>query len=283
MFYPINFWRSLSLVIFLSSCGNNEIPSTELIPDVKEEQKTSFIFEDEFSEEEKIKLENWISSTSEIAQKLLGRFPFDLYYHFHREDSVNQAVIFGHTARTDSIHSAHFYVNPVFDASEFSKDWMAPHEISHLALPKLPKTYLWFYEGFATYLSREVMIETGIYSREEVDSINYARVTAVKDKFITNSFLPEVADSLISHHQYPAVYWIGASYFMEAEKQLQIKQTGLNFCQVVNHFQTCCHKEKMKIDDVLNAWDEISNSTIFNDLFDKYINTPCHLLVTHYK
>ncbi|MBK9190142.1 MAG: hypothetical protein IPM77_00865 [Crocinitomicaceae bacterium] len=283
MFFPIRFYSSLCLVLILNSCNTNEIQSEEIIPEIKEEQKTSFIFEDDFSEEEKNKLENWISSTSEKAQELLGQFPFDLYYHFHREDSINQAVIFGHTARTDSINAAHFYVNPVFEAEEFSKDWMAPHEISHLALPKLPKSYMWFYEGFATYLSREVMIETGIYKREEVDSLNYARVAAVKDKFISNSFLPVVADSLISEHQYPAVYWIGASYFMEAEKQLQIKQTELNFCEVVNRFQLCCHTEKMKIEDVLNAWNEISYSTIFTDLFETYTNTPCYSLIENYK
>jgi hypothetical protein len=262
-------------LLFLISCSNHETKLQVIETEEEREQKTTFVFEDAFSDEEKKKMENWISSTSETAQELLGRFPFDVYYHFHREDSTEAAVIFGHTVRTDTMHSAHFYVNPVFEEAEYFKDWMAPHEISHLAIPKLPKTVLWFYEGFATYLSRQVMIETGIYSKHEVDSINFARVLAIKDKFQTTSILPFVADSLISQHQYPAVYWIGASFFMEAEKQLQIKQTGMNFCQVVNQFQSCCHQPIMKIDDILNAWDDISKTTVFTDLFNEYTNKPC--------
>lgn len=272
------------VVIMFASCGDNhEIQATENNSTGEKQQATTFIYEDDFSDSEKIKLENWINFTSECAQKVLGRYPFDLYYHFHREDSSDRAVVFGHTARTDSINAAHFYVDPTYSLDELKADWIAPHEISHLAIPKLSRKNRWFIEGFATYMSREVMIEMDVFSREEVDSINHSRIIAITENFESTSQLNFVTDSLINHHhKYPPVYWIGASFFLKAN-ELLLHNDKNSLVDIMKEFQQCCHKTGMLINDVVDAFDQISGSEIIGDLFVHYTESPVNILLEDYK
>lgn len=286
----MNMWLSnklrfgFSLIILLSfvSCnGTNdaEFPELEL---PEEEQKTTFIYEDEFSEEEKVKLEEWISFTSDCAQKVLGRYPFDLYYHFHREDNPDYAVIFGHTARTDSTNAAHFYVDPTHSLEELKADWIAPHEISHLAIPKISRKHRWFVEGFATYMSREVMIEMGVFTREEVDSINQYRISIYTEYFTSSSKVHFVTDSLINDlNFYAPVYWMGASFFLKADKLLAEKGS-MKLVEILTEFQVCCHKAKMSIEEVVAAFDKIEGSDLISTLYKKYTESPVNTLLLDY-
>ncbi len=276
------FFLFVSGLILISCQGSikTEIPVIAL---PEEKQAVSFIFEDEFSVDEKQKLEDWITYTSDCAQRTLGEFPFDLYYHFHREDSSDRAVVFGHTARVDSINAAHFYIDPTYSLEDLKADWIAPHEISHLAIPKLGKSSMWFFEGFATYLSREVMIEMEVFTRQEVDSINQSRIVAVKDKFTSASKLTFVADSLITnHHHYPAVYWIGASYFHTADKLLDA-QNKMKLIDILKEFQVCCHEPAMSVLQVVEAFDQIGNTKIFGELYTEYTEAPVYSLLTEYE
>ena len=261
------------------ACTNQTNPESTVEPEKK--QQVRFVYEDHFSPEEKLKLEEWINFTSEAAQEVLGEFPFDLSYHFHREDSAGVAVVFGHTARTDSTHAAHFYVDPTYSMDDLKADWIAPHEISHLAIPRLPKRHLWFYEGFATYMSRQVMIKTGIYTPAEVDSINHARIVNVKSSFETSSQLQVVTDSLIENHNWASVYWIGASFFVQADKQLRSAGKG-PLVDVLKEFQVCCHKTGLTIDELIASFDTISESTLFSELYAHYTTAPCSELLRDY-
>jgi len=269
-----------AVFLLMVGCNNNTEAIALEIPEKK--QLISFVYEDEFSPEEKVKLEEWINVTSTTAQKVLGEYPFDISYHFHRSENSETPCSFGHTARTDSTHAAHFYVDPTYSLKALKADWVAPHEISHLALPRLPKSNLWFYEGFATYMSRQVMIETGIYTPAQVDSINHARISAVTDRFETTAFLPAVADSLIANHYYPSVYWIGASFFDQADQRLKAA-AKIPLVDILKEFQSCCHVPKMTIGQVVADWDKISESNILSELFTYYTTTPCNQLLVSYK
>jgi hypothetical protein len=283
MWLPVKYcFFGLASVIFVSCKGTAETELPE-IEKTEVQQKVVFVYEDEFSTEEKLKLEEWISFTSDCAQKTLGQFPFDLYYHFHREDNSDIPVVFGHTARTDSINGAHFYVDPTYSMEDLMADWIAPHEICHLAIPILGKKNRWFFEGFATYLSREVMIEMNVLTRAQVDSINYTRIKGVKDKFTSSSQLVFVADSLISnHHLYPPVYWIGASFFHTADQLLRA-ENGMNFTSVMKEFQICCHKPVMTVLEVIDSFDEIANTKLFSELYMDYTESPVNTLLTEYE
>jgi len=269
---------------FLTACNSNsngseQVSNADTISFVT--QKIIWHFEDEFSEEEQEKMQEWITYVCDCAQKVLGRYPFDLNYYFHREDSADHAVVFGHTGRTKTTHGAHFYVNPVFPLDDFMNEWMGAHEISHLALPIMPKKHIWFYEGFATYLSRKVMIEMGTLTEAEADSVAYARIGLIKYGYESNSNFIFVADSLGALHHYPELYWGGGSYFHKIDRELEASGK-ISLVNVVKYFQMWAHQSLLKIDDVIIAFDKISQSTIFSDLRNDYSTLPAREILTEY-
>lgn len=273
---------SAFLFVLISCNGDfkNNIPEIEL---PAEQQAVYFIFDDTFNQSEKTKLKEWISYTSDCAQRVLGQFPFDLYYHFHREDSSDRAVVFGHTSRTDSINEAHFYVNPTYSPEALREDWIAPHEISHLAIPKLGKSHRWFFEGFATYMSREVMIEMNVFTREEVDSINHARISMAAGNFTSSSTISFITDSLIAnHHQYAPVYWIGANFFLKAD-QLLAEEGKMSLADILKEFQVCCHRPVMSIHEIIEAFDKICATNCISNLFVLYTESPVNTLLLDYE
>lgn len=274
---------ALTFTLVLVGCGGsgNKEEGISDSTNIEKKQAVYFEYPDSFSDDEKKKLEEWIIINHNHTQQVLGEFPFDVHYHFHREDSAGQAVIFGHTDRNDSVHGAHFYVDPTYSLDDLMADWIAPHEISHLAIPRLNKTNRWFFEGFATYFSRQVMIETGQLQPYQVDSINLARIQICKHHFETNSLLHAVCDSLIEHHQWAPVYWIGTSYFMKAEEKLK-QSNKMNLANVLKEFQMCCHQSRMSLEQVIADFDKISESTIFSDLHTYYISTSCREILADY-
>lgn len=237
------------------------------------EQKINWVWDDEFSEDEKLKLTEWIEYTSNCAQEVLGRYPFDLNYHFHRRENPNQAVVFGHTGRTATYHGAHFYLDPTFPFQEILDDWIAPHEISHLALPRLAKDNMWFYEGFATYMSRKVMIEMKTITEFEADSTCRERLAFIKPAYNSTSNFIFVADSLKNKNKYPQLYWGGASYFYTVDEQL-LAANKKPLIDVLKVFQKCCHEAEMSLDDVVESFDNISGTHLFSDLLNDYQTLP---------
>ena len=210
-----------------------EAASTEEITEIGD-YKLFWYWEDDFNESEQFKLKNWILDVDEATHKVLGTYPFDIHYHFHRANG-DQVVSFGHTAR-NSLQAVHFYVNPNFSEEEFHDDWTAPHEISHLAIPFVGRNNKWFSEGFATYFSRQIMIEMGCLTEHEFDSMY---VTKIRDKmqyYNSPSTFVEVSDSLQKSSVYSAFYWGGSSFFLKLDKQLK-EDYSTNFCNIIASYK----------------------------------------------
>ena len=77
--------------------------------------------------------------------------------HFFRSEKGNP-VSFGLAKALEAGRQAHFYVNPKASLGDLLSDWIAPHELSHLSIPFLEKKDKWFTEGFATFLSRQLLL-----------------------------------------------------------------------------------------------------------------------------
>lgn len=267
----------------LSCDSSDEKTKTVSVSDSTSYKKQEIFWhwENEFSTDEQAKMKEWITLVSDCTQKVLGKYPFDLNYHFHRDDSATRAVVFGHTVRSSTMQAAHLYVNPVFPMDDFMNDWIAPHEISHLALPRLGKPNKWFFEGFATYMSRKIMTEMGVITAEEADSVAWARITKIKSSYESNSNFVFVADSLVANYHYPELYWGGGSYFHKIDRQLEA-EGKMALVDVLKYFQFWVHQPDLKLDKVIEAFDKISQSTIFSDLYNDYTTLPARGILTEY-
>jgi hypothetical protein len=278
------FWY-IALIVLSVSCApdgksvdseKTENQVEEVVPenaDAVGSQLFYWFYEDEFSQDEKEKLKEWIIEIGEVTFETLGDYPFDVEVTFHRSESDNP-VPFGHTRRGNP-EGVHFYVNPTFSLEELLEHWTAPHEIAHLSLPFSGPTSRWFSEGYATYLSRRIMVNMGYYSDQEFDSLYRSKIHEHMDYYgsSTKTHL-EVSDSLMDHHIYSGMYWGSSSFFLTADSLLQLNH-NLRFEDVVIEYQKCCRMEDRNLQDVMDSYDQIIGDTLFNSLMFRYRNSPC--------
>jgi hypothetical protein len=231
-----------------------------------------FHFDNDIPSETHNKLKVWIDSIYNVTQETLGNYPFDVHMYVHSSNS-NQAVSFGHTTRKEH-HEVHFYVNPKAALNEFMEDWIAPHEISHLAIPFVGKKTKWFAEGFATFLSRQVMIQLDLVTENEVDSLYKSKMADAKNAYEDKSLsFAEKSMELFERHKYGSVYWGSASYFYRIDQKLQVEK-GIRFVDVLKDYQNCCRLNDSYLIDVIKSFDSISESNYFTDLMLAYRTKP---------
>ena len=82
-------------------------------------------------------------------ERSIGSYPFTVTYYLSRKDNASEPVPWANTVRSGE-QAVEFYVDPSYDLSEFLADWTAPHEISHLSIPYVGRSNMWFSEGYAS-------------------------------------------------------------------------------------------------------------------------------------
>jgi hypothetical protein len=101
--------------------------------------------------------------------------------------------------------------------TEFAKDWVLVHEMTHLALPSLPDDQEWLEEGLATYVEPLARAQAGGLSDEEVWS-------SMVDGMPKG--LPQAGDrGLDRTHTWGRTYWGGALFCLLADLEIR-RRTG---------------------------------------------------------
>lgn len=231
---------------------------------------------DDFNQEEKTKLKAWIQEVYDATMITLGVYEFDVFVYFHRSESDYSPVPFGYTSRKEGDNQVHFYVNPTASLDELLEDWTAPHELSHLSVPFLGKPSKWFSEGFATFLSRQTMIEMGYYTDASFDSLYFSKIDDNRPAYLssTKTFI-EVSDSLVSKGRYGPMYWGGTSFFMTIDLRMRAEMNK-RFIEIIQDYQSCCRLTDKNLKQVISSFDKILGETWCRDLLDIYREQPSY-------
>ncbi len=235
-----------------------------------------------FSTNDQEKLKTWLREITKITRFTIGVYQFDVHYYLHLSDG-NEPVPYAHTSRKIGKQSVHFYINPDYDLEDFLSDWTAQHEISHLSAPFVGKANMWFSEGYATYLSRKIMINQGYYTNESFDSIYYNRIG--KDQNLMRypeMTMIELCDELKRNYNYSSLYYAGSSYFYLADKSLQ-KEYGLTLMDVVKMYQNQNRLTDDSLLDVIASFDEIVGDNVFSKLHFDYANSPSKSVLSYFR
>lgn len=275
--YFIQFTLQLCLAFLFYQCSETteEIKlEAAITEEVSFESKLIFHYEDKFLDQEKTVLEKWVNEVYDATTTTLGEYPFDVNVFFIPSNSKNDAVSFGTSVRKKGVSSIKLYVNPSAKYEDLMADWIAPHELSHLSIPSLGKSAKWFSEGYATFMSRQIMMEMGYYDQNSFDSLYNHRIAAIKSSFDFDSIsFVERADQLIANHKYHEFYWGGASYFLTIDKRLR-NERNMSLVDVIKEYQVCCRLKDKNLESIISSFDNIINDTWFNDLMTIYRNNP---------
>ena len=249
---------------------------------IRNDISSSIIWEDSFDENEKIKLTNWIEEVSSAVSETLGKYPFEIKLYIHRSENAGEPVPWAHTIRSKE-QGVHFHVNPDFSLDEFKNDWTAQHEISHLSIPFVGKSNMWFSEGYASYMQYQVMWHQGVLTTAETNEKYKAKLKVNMPKYDSDDNFLEVSARLKKNYDYPAVYWGGACFFIQANTKL-MKQKNISLNGVIRKYQQNGRNTDDNIEDVIVSLDRISDSKIFSELMETFINGSAReaVLTTEY-
>lgn len=231
-----------------------------------------FHYVDEFTLEEKNKIEKWLMLTSEASQRVLGFYPFDLNFYLHRADGSSEPVPWANTQRSTD-QGVNFHVDTSFPIEDFLKDWTAPHEISHLAIPFVGKSNSWFAEGFASYMQNEILLEMGECTQLDIDNKFKAKLDNARPYYQENEAYSKVAMDLRKRHKYPEMYWGGSVFFIQLDEILK-KDKNISLCQLLAKYQDCCRLEDNNLSDLMESWNKITESKLASELMFKYTTVP---------
>ncbi len=239
-------------------------------------------WEGEFTTGEQEKVKDWITEVSEATNNTLGQYGFDVYVNIIRSNSKNRPVPFGFARRREGKNQVHLYVNPTATKDELLRDWTAQHEFSHLSIPFLGSKNKWFSEGFATFLSRQTMMDQGLYTQVEFDSLYHSKITEAKAYYnsSTKTFI-EVSDSLLDNNVYSHMYWGSTTFLFTIDKRLR-KERDIRFVDIMKEYQPLFRDSDKSIKDVIRSFDKVIGEDWCWELMAVYRNNPSNVIMEDY-
>lgn len=269
----------LLCVVFLCLVGCAEEPESESSnADIEKEprEQESLVepkelvwhWEDEFTPDQKEKVQVWVDSVWNGITRYYGPYPLQVHIFMHASPGSKSAIPWARTQRKRGEQGVHFHIDPDASLDALLSDWTAAHELSHLALPFLGRDNMWFSEGFATCLQNELQVEIGAWTRDSADNYVQSKMVKIEPLYQLDTNFVAVANRLRYQGDYWALYWGGATFFMEADRRLKAKGSSLQ--TVLQDFVACCRFTERDLEILIVRLDSVSGTSVFSDLYVQY-------------
>ena len=203
---------------------------------------------------------DWIRTSAQAVTVYFGRFPVP---------QVRLVVIAGDggnvggtTFGSNEGSLIRLRVGRGADAGAFKRDWVLVHEMTHLALPQLPRSGLWLQEGNATYVEPIARAQAGQMDVAEVWKWTIDDMPGGQ---------PKPGDGgLNGTRDHQRIYWGGAAFWLLADVRIRERthnrmgvQTAL---QAINR-QSGGNTADWTMDQVMKTGDAATGGTELADLY----------------
>ena len=161
-------------------------------------------------------LTKWLETAGHAVSDFYGRFPIDQTL-IVAIPSRGDGVGFGRTMAGGGA-SILIDVGRDADAQALAGDWVAVHEMIHLAYPSMGREHAWIEEGLATYLEPIVRVRAGMTDE--------ATVWGEFVRMLPNGLPREGSQGLERTPSWGSVYWGGALFCFVADLEIREKSNG---------------------------------------------------------
>ncbi|MEO7114128.1 MAG: hypothetical protein ABI183_27050 [Polyangiaceae bacterium] len=212
-------------------------------------------------------LDKWIQTAAFAVTAFYGQFPIDgalVVAIPSRGDDVG----FG---RTMAGGGGSILINVGRDADEnaLASDWVATHEMIHLAFPSMSSEHRWIEEGLATYLEPLVRVRAGMTDEK---TVWYGYLTMIQNG------LPQVGDrGLDRTRTWGRVYWGGALFCLLAD--LEIRERSKNSKSLDDALRGILRaggddSARWTMDYAFEQGDRATGLTVLHELYAKMGSAP---------
>ena len=150
-------------------------------------------------------------------------------------------------------------------------DWTAAHELSHLSIPFVGRSNMWFSEGYASYWQWQILLQQGIYSINEIQHKYRDKLDKIKPFYASDESFLETSGKLRTNHNYPAVYWGGVCYFFQVDSLLR-QNHNTTLRAVIRNYQKNGRMTDESLEELISSLDAISKSKVFSKMLYTFQN-----------
>ncbi|MDB4976067.1 MAG: hypothetical protein JWN48_4408 [Myxococcaceae bacterium] len=225
----------------------------------------------------------WLRSAVHLAALSDGTFPRDrLSAIIVPSGAQPEPVAFGMVARGGAA-SVLLLVSEDATESALLKDWVLPHELSHLLMPFVNRDHAWLSEGLATYYQELLRARAGATSeqaalRAMVESFRSAaaEATAELDLGQAPRSLVEQSARMRSSGSYRPVYWGGAAFWLQVDVELRKTSQGhLSVDSVLSQLRRQeTRREVWTREALIERLDALAGSTVFSEAVQRAERLP---------
>lgn len=210
---------------------------------------------------------NWIKNSAEVVAKYYGQFPVNsarVLIVPTTGKGVKGGQAFGYKGAAIRV-----FVGQQSDYTDLKKDWIAIHEMIHLALPNTHQRHIWLAEGLSTY----------------IESISRVQAGQLSEEFVWKGFikampygLPKEGDKGLDYtHTWGRTYWGGALFCLLTDIEIR-KQTnnkmGLQDA-LIGLIKKGGNNERIwSILEIIEATDYVTGKKVVYEQYMKMYNTP---------
>jgi hypothetical protein len=160
---------------------------------------------------------DWVRNSARAVAAYFGRFPV-ARMPVHVRSAPGSGVVFGH-ADDDQVT---LILGRACTRHDLDDDWIATHELTHLALPSLPRDQHWMEEGMATYVEP--------IARAQIGALSVEKVWGDLMDGLPNGLPAPGDEGLDVTHTWGRTYWGGALFYLLVDVEIRVRtrnQKGL--------------------------------------------------------
>ena len=221
---------------------------------------------------DRAKLRSWLDRVAKASLSAYGRLPLaDVQVLMIPVSGGRSAVMFGQSIRGQG-NALELLVDPTRPAGEFTEDWTAVHELSHLMHPYLGDRGAWLAEGLATYYQNVLRGRSGLLTAAQAwDRLRegFKRGARTPD----GESLEDIAQNMHRSHAFQRVYWAGAAYWLTVDRDLRRATAGaMNLETALARFRDCCLPayREWKPEDFVARLDALAGSRVFTTRYREF-------------
>jgi hypothetical protein len=203
----------------------------------------------------------WIRRSAAAVVTYFGRLPvekFGLLVVVEGGAGIHGGTTFGYGGSAIRVG-----VGRATDAAAFRDDWILVHEMTHLALPRVPRAALWLQEGNATYVEPVARAQAGQLPAEAVWKWTVDYMPGGQPKAGEGGL-----NGTGSHSR---IYWGGAAFWLLSDVRIRQRthgrlgvQTALRAINRAGGGNTSL----WSVEEVLRAGDKATGGTELLDLYE---------------
>ena len=211
---------------------------------------------------------DWIRKAVRAVEAFYGRFPVSEarveIQPVEGRSSVFNGVTFGRVPTLTRISVGEHITQAGLDA-----DWVAAHELVHLAFPSVPRRHHWIEEGLSTYVEplarvHVKQIAEDVFWRDMIRDMPQGQ--------------PKQGDrGMDNTHTWGRTYWGGAIYCLRAEVAIRERTSNKKGLQhalrgILAHVGSI--QEDAELEAVLAAGDKATGTTVMMELYGRVKDQP---------